>query len=51
MHAVRVIYWLLKRKDDKEERVRILREAISATSGLMLPLRFISIEDPRREED
>ena len=50
MHAIRIVFWFLKQEPDKGKRASILEQAIADTSGLILPIRFVSIEDPREDE-
>lgn len=50
MHAIRVAYWFLKQEPAKSKRAEILQEVVAQTTGLALPIRFISIEDPREDE-
>lgn len=45
MHAVRIIYWFVRREPRPEERARILESAIRNTEGVSLPVRFVSLED------
>ncbi len=49
MHAIRVIYWYLRREQDGGRRDEVLRTAIRDTGGLYLPVKLISVEDDREE--
>ncbi len=43
-HVVRIIHWFLATEPDKEQRVRIVCEALQASSGLFMPVYFILFE-------
>ncbi len=45
MHPCRIVYWYLRREKNLEARLAILREAIEATDGLSVPLRFVALEE------
>jgi len=47
MHATRIIYWYLKTEPSLEVRARILKDAITKTSGLYLPVHLVAIESDR----
>ena len=44
MHAVRLIHWSLKSLPADWSAPDVLRQALSDTSGLFLPIRYVSIE-------
>jgi predicted KAP-like P-loop ATPase len=44
MHGSRIVRWYLKLLPSPEERANILKDAISATSGLGLPVHFVMIQ-------
>jgi len=45
MHAIRIVYWYLRRIEQSTERLEVLRQAIEESAGLSLPVRFVSIEE------
>jgi len=45
IHASRIIYWFMKTVDGNENRRRILLECLNRTTGLSLPVHFVSIQD------
>lgn len=45
MHAIRIIYWYLKRLPDQRRRGEILRQALGDTDGLDLPVQFVALEE------
>ncbi|MCC7034679.1 MAG: hypothetical protein IT179_17795 [Acidobacteria bacterium] len=45
MHAVRIVYWFLRKLTDDNDRMRILTEAVALTRGLVVPVRFVSIQE------
>lgn len=49
LHATRIVYWYLRRVEPIEAREDILRKAITATTGVLLPCDVVSLED-RSEE-
>ncbi len=46
MHAVRIIYWYLKRKPDATRRLNVLEAAIRQTEGLSLPVDLVFLGRP-----
>ena len=50
-HAWRIVYFGLRRVPEEETRFKILKQAISDTSGLVLPVRIVSGEERRKEVD
>jgi predicted KAP-like P-loop ATPase len=46
-HAQRIIYWYLKQDQDMESRATALLRTIEATDGLILPVSFVSLIEPR----
>ena len=44
IHVVRIIHWHLATEPDREQRMRIVCEALQASSGLFMPVYFISLE-------
>lgn len=44
LHAVRIIHWSLKQEKDPGKRGQILKEAMEATPGLLLPIMTVSSE-------
>ncbi len=44
IHVVRIIHWHLATEPDREQRMRIICEALQASSGLFMPVYFISLE-------
>lgn len=51
MHVLRIVHWYLRRLDDPRRRGEILRDAITATTGLYLPIRQVSLDGPTEERD
>lgn len=54
MHADRIIYWFLKREPDPVRRATLIKAAIDETTGLALPVFFVSAQEKgaeRRPED
>lgn len=53
MHASRIIYWYLKQEKDTDKRGQILEEAMTATTGLYLPIMTSSLEgnEEKRKKD
>jgi predicted KAP-like P-loop ATPase len=49
MHAVRIIHWYLKRENDPAKRTEILKQTMTLTSGLYLPVLKTSLEDSKQE--
>jgi predicted KAP-like P-loop ATPase len=50
MHAIRIIYWFLRREQDASRKVEVLRRAINDSEGLYLAVMLISLEDDRQEK-
>lgn len=53
MHASRIIYWYLKQEKNKGKRGEILKRAMTATTGLYLPMMTASLEgnEEKRKKD
>lgn len=50
MHANRLVYWATKRAD-KEQRRQVVREALTNTTGLYLPVRYLVLEEDSLKKD
>jgi predicted KAP-like P-loop ATPase len=51
MHAIRLVYWNLKRDTDHKRRVEIIKQAVEQTTGLFLPVMYTSIETDKKEKE
>jgi predicted KAP-like P-loop ATPase len=49
-HASRIVLWFLKSESDGSLRTRVLEQAIKETTGLVLPVRQIALEEPQEGE-
>lgn len=45
MHATRIVYWYLRREQQTERRLAVLRNAIRNTTGISLPVHVVSVEE------
>jgi len=50
MHAVRLIYWNLKRDVDHQRRLKVLKQAMEQTDGIYLPVMYTSLEEDKQEK-
>ncbi|WP_343213386.1 KAP family P-loop NTPase fold protein [Archangium violaceum] len=50
MHAVRVVFWFLRRIPSEAERENTLATAIKETTGLQLPVSLVSLEERRENK-
>jgi predicted KAP-like P-loop ATPase len=51
MHVLRIVLWYLRRVDDQKQREKILEDAITATTGLYLPIRQVYLEGSADDPD
>lgn len=49
-HMVRLVFWLLKRKESKEERGQILLKCFKESTGLSIVKNLLQAEESRREK-
>lgn len=49
MHAIRIIHWYLKQEKDPKKRAEILKQTMTLTVGLYLPVMKTSLEDSKQE--
>lgn len=49
MHAIRIIHWYLKQENDPAKRAELLKQTMTLTSGLYLPVLKTSLEDRKQE--
>lgn len=48
MHAVRIVFWFLRRESDAAVKLRVLDSSIRASEGISLPVGLVSIESQGR---
>ena len=51
MHAVRIVFWFLRREPDAAIKLRVLDSSIRASEGISLPVDLVSIESQKRSRE
>ena len=51
MHAVRIVYWYLKREPSLAQRGKIIAQCINETTGIYLPAFLIALEGDKSKEN
>jgi predicted KAP-like P-loop ATPase len=50
MHAGRVVLWFLLAEEDLDRRQRLIEEAVERTTGLVLPVQYVALEHPSKDD-